>query len=156
VPTGPDFTPKVEGLVPLLVSAASDGEEGNRIKALYALADTRDPLAVLELRKRLKDPSDRVRLYAACFLTEFHDASGLAEMRRGLDRLRNVDPLDARPFPLAGARMLLASFERITGKSFGPIPAEPPVAGAPTEKRCKELLHAWADWWAWHPPAKYE
>ncbi len=151
VPTGPDFAPKVEGLAPLLVFAASDREEGNRIKALYALADTRDPLAVLELRRRLKDPSDRVRLYAACFLTEFHDASGLPEMRRGLDRLRNVDPFDARPFPLQGAAMLLASFERITGKSFGPIRAEPLVARAPATKRCEELLDVWAEWWAWQP-----
>ena len=40
---GSDFAPKVEGLVPYLVLAASDKVELNRISALYALADTRDP-----------------------------------------------------------------------------------------------------------------
>jgi len=152
---GPDFAPKVEGLVPYLISAASDKVEWNRISALYALADTRDPLAVLELRNRLKDPSEKVRLYAACFLTEYQDASGLPEMRDALARLRQTEPSKNLDY-YGQAEMLLASFERITGKRFGEIPLNPHLSSdtrqiPAIEKRYNTLLNAWAEWWAWEP-----
>ena len=149
---GADFAAKVEGLVPYLISAASDKSEGNRVCALYALADTRDPSAVLEIRNLLKDPSERVRLYAACFLTEYEDAAGLPEMRAALDRLRKVTPKDNLHYYL-NAEMLLASFERVTGKSFGRIPLNPDLCsvGNGEGERYNALLDTWAKWWAWAP-----
>lgn len=157
---GPDFAPKVAGLVPYLISAASDKVESNHIAALYALADTRDPLAVSSLRNKLKDPSERVRSLAACFLTEYQDASGLPEMRNALDRLRSINPqhlaLDFSYY--YEAERLLASFERITGKSFGRIPLNPSLCSdtrriPDIEKRYSTLLDTWAEWWAWEPKA---
>lgn len=157
---GPDFAPKVEGLVSYLTCAASDKVEWNRISTLYALADTRDPLAVLELRNRLKDPSEKVRLYAACFLTEYYDASGLPEMRDALARLRLTDPAGILDY-YEQAEMLLASFERITGKSFGDIPLNPHLSSntrqiPAIEKSYATLLNTWAEWWAWEPKAAGE
>jgi len=151
---GPDFAPKVEGLVPYLISAASDEVVINRVCALYALADTRDPSAVSELRKRLKDPSEKVRLNAACFLTEYQDAAGLPEMRDALARLQQTRPADALDYYWQ-AEKLLASFERITGKSFGQIPRNPYLCSVDhgETKRYKALLDTWAEWWAWEPKA---
>jgi hypothetical protein len=151
----PDFAPQVEGLVPYLISAADDESEGNRRSATFGLADSRDPAAVAELRRRLKDPSERVRLAAACFVTEFHDASGLPVMRRALDRLRKIDPEDDFRYYL-NAEMLLASMERITGKGFGKIPLNPTLSSnlnqiPKIKQRYRELLDTWAQWWAWEP-----
>jgi HEAT repeat protein len=155
---GEKFAPKVEGLVPYLVSAADDKVESNRISALYALADTRDPLAVSELRNRLKDPSEKVRFYAACFLTEYQDASGLPEMRNTLVRLRQTNYKDDFDYYLQ-AEMLLASFERIVGKNFGEIPLNPSLCSDTREiprikERYNTLLDSWAEWWSWEPKAK--
>jgi hypothetical protein len=157
VQRGPDCDPKVQGLVPYLISAANDKEESNRVCALYALADTREPSAVSELRNRLKDPSEKVRLYAACFLTEYRDAAGLPEMRGALDRLRRTRPVNLLDYYWQAER-LLASFERITGKSFGPIPLNPNLCSdgrqiAKIEIRYRILLDTWAEWWAWEPKA---
>ncbi len=157
-----DFAPKVEDLVPHLISAASDKVESNRIVALYALADTREPLAVSELRKKLKDPSERVRSLAACLLTEYQDATGLPEMRNALDRLGSINlPLALDMLYYNEAERLLASFERITGKSFGRIPLNPSLSSDTRriqkqniKKRYNTLLDTWAEWWAWEPKAK--
>ena len=160
IPQGPDFAPKVAGLVPYLISAASDKVDSNRIVALYALADTREPLAVSELRKKLKDPSELVRSLAACLLTEYQDATGLPEMRNALDRLRSINlPLALDILYYDEAERLLSSFERITGKSFGPIPLNPGLRSDTRQipnirKRYKALLDTWAEWWAWEPKAK--
>ena len=93
-----------------------------------------------------------VRFTAACLLTEFKDASGLDEMKKALARFRGK-PESAGPFDV---EKLLASFERITGKSFGEIPANPSLSSdsgvvAASEKRYRELLDTWAAWWAWEP-----
>ena len=162
VKRGPDFAPKVEDLVPYLISAAGDEAESNRVSALYALADTRDHSAVLEMRNRLKDQSEKVRLYAACFLTEYQDAAGLPEMRNALNRCRSIDvkrlavELDYSYYH--EAELLLASLERITGKSFGPIPLNPTLCSdlrrmQDIKKRYKALLDTWAEWWTWEPKA---
>jgi HEAT repeat protein len=154
-----EFAAKVEGLVPYLVAAANDEVESNRICALYALADTRDPLAVWELRRRLKDPSEKVRLYAACFLTEYQDASGLTETLAALKRLCRTDP-EADPEQdfeyYSQAERLLASFERITGRSFGRVPMNPTLSSnleqmAEFKKRYNALLATWGQWWTWEP-----
>jgi hypothetical protein len=152
---GPDFAPKIQGLVPYLISAAGDKAEGNRVCALYALADTRDSSAVTELRKRLKDPSEKVRLNAACFLTEYQDATGLPEMRDALARLRRTRPEDVLDY-FWQAEKLFASFERITGKSFGAIPLNPHLCSVDNgeTERYKALLVTWAEWWAWEPKAE--
>jgi len=42
------------------------------------LADTLDPSAVLALRDLLSDESEKVRVAAACVLTEFHEHPGWA------------------------------------------------------------------------------
>ncbi len=158
----PDFDPKVQGLVPYLISAAGDKVERNRVCALYALADTREPSAVSEMRNRLKDPSEKVRLYAACFLTEYQDAAGLPEMRKALSRFRSIDVqrlavgLDWSDYH--EVELLLASLERITGKNFGPIPLNPALCSdlkgiQDIKKRYKALLDTWAEWWEWEPQA---
>ena len=155
---GKEFAPKVEGLVPYLVSATDDKDESNRISASYALADTRDPLAVSELRNRLKDSSEKVRFFAACFLTEYQDASGLPEMRDTLVRLYQTTYKDDFDYYLQ-AEMLLASFERIVGKSFGQIPLNPSLCSDTREiprieERYNTLLKTWAEWWSWEPKVK--
>ena len=155
VQRGEEFAPKVEGLVPWLIEAADDKAEQNRVGALYALANARDPAAVAELRRRLQDPSDRVRLYAACFLTEFQDASGLPEIRAALQRLCKQKPQSNLHYYWE-AEILLASLERITGKSFGEIPMLPELCSdsrksAEYVQRYGELLRTWSQWWAWEP-----
>ncbi|HAK93754.1 MAG TPA: hypothetical protein DCM87_01775 [Planctomycetes bacterium] len=159
VPRGADFAPKVEGLVPALAAAAAkDASEMNRVSALYALADTRDAAAPAALRSALGDPSPRVRLFAACFLTEYADATGLAEMRSALEQLRVRAPeKDVQFYWDAG--ILLASMERITGKSFGPVPMNPGLSSdlaqaAEFEARYKSLIATWSAWWAWEPAAR--
>ena len=147
--------PAVPGLLTHLLSAADDSSEQNRVSALYAVADTREPEAAGELERRLADPSERVRLKAACLLTEFNNASGLPEMKRALTRLQ-IRP-DDDPLAQMDTEMLLASFERITGKSFGPIPLNPLLSSDSREiprleQRYRELLGAWSAWWAWEPP----
>jgi HEAT repeat protein len=149
---GEPFAPQVPGLVPYLAKAAGDEAEINRVTALIALADTLDPAAVAAIRGRLKDKSPVVRFHAACLLTEFKDASGLDEMRAALRRFR-ADPTAAGPFDV---ERLLASFERVTGKGFGPIPANPLLASdtrviQASEARYRELLDTWAAWWDWQP-----
>ena len=149
---GEEFPPKVKGLVPYLVRAAGDADEQNRVAALHGLADTLDPAAVAAIRGRLKDRSEMVRFHAACLLTEFKDASGLEELKKALARFR-ADPMAAGPFDV---ERLLASFERVTGKSFGAIPANPFLSSdsrvaAASEARYKELLDTWAAWWDWQP-----
>ena len=57
---GLEHPPKVEGLVPSLISAANDSSEGIRVHALFALADTRDDQATRAIRKHLDDPSAKV------------------------------------------------------------------------------------------------
>jgi HEAT repeat protein len=152
---GDEFEPQVKGLLPVLIRAAEDKNDLNRFSATYALADTLDPAAVVALRARLKDDSEQVRLSAACLLTEFQDAAGLPEMKKALKRLRErpkiTDAWDTE--------RLLASFERITGKSFGEIPMNPSIisdsnAAAAATQRYRELLDTWAAWWEWTPARK--
>jgi len=50
-----------------------------RVNALFALADTLDPEAFAEIRRRLTDDSEEVRFQAACFLAECQDASELRQ-----------------------------------------------------------------------------
>jgi hypothetical protein len=152
-----EFEPKVEGLVPYLVSVANDPAERNRINVLYALADSRESLAVAEIRNALKDPSEKVRLYAACFLTEYQDASGLLEMQRVLSRLSTTEPGPVDEFDYYNqAEMIMASYERITGKSFGQIPMDPGLSSDTTtqgkiRKTYKALLNYWSQWLSWQP-----
>lgn len=151
----PQFEPQVQGLVPVLIRAAGDQDEFNRVAALFALADTLDPAAVKVFRERLEDESAAVRFNAACFLTEHHDVSGLRELKKVLKRLR-AQPASSHGFD---AERLLASFERATGKSFGEIPMNPAlmsdgVAAQAATRRYRELLDTWAAWWDWAPPAK--
>ena len=52
---------------------------------------------------------------------------------------------------------LLASFERITGKSFGAIPMNPTLSSSTVDmpilaQRHQDLLATWAQWWDWEPP----
>ena len=153
---GKEFAPKVRGLVPYLIrAAATDESESNRGLALYALADTLDTAAVVAIRERLKDKSESVRLVAACMLTEFKDAAGLDELKKAVVRFR-ADPKAAGSFEV---ERLLASMERITGKSFGQIPPNPFLASdgriaEASMKQYAKLLDAWAAWWDWTPPEK--
>lgn len=190
VQRGPEAEPKVRGLAPYLISAANDKSENVRFAALFALADSRDPLAVAELKNQLKGKNEKIRLYAACFLTEYQDGSGLPEMRKALNRLREKDntwvemtlgslgmtekslgnmprkalsslkgknPKDAFDYYWQ-VEILLASFERITGKSLGKIPLNPLLSSSSdgaenAKKQYKELLDAWVVWWKQQPAA---
>ena len=149
VPRQPDRPPKIEGLVPALISAAHDPSEKVRVNAMYALADARDPGATQELRRHLHDPSREVRLHAACFLTEFQDASGLPELSQALGRLQATDPEhDLRYY--SEAELLLASLERITGKSRGEIPMNPDLSSSTGDievrrGRYRKLVDAWSE-----------
>lgn len=154
---GGEFAPKVDGLVPYLIKAAGDKVEVNRVTALFALADTIDPAAIAEIRHRLADESEEVRFNAACLLTEFQDASGLGEMKKALERFRS--PTTSAFIVDLNTGRLLASFERITGKSFGPMPMNPMLASdgrraEESRRRYQELLEAWAAWWAWEPAGR--
>lgn len=153
---GPETAPKVDGLVPTLIRAAKDEDELNRVAALFALADTLDPAAVVAIRAALKDKSETVRFHAACFLTEYKDAAGLDELKKAVTRFRTTKPGVSRG---SDTERLLASLERITGKSFGEIPRNPEFSSNGREAqasmaRYAELLDTWAAWWDWTPPAK--
>ncbi|MCF7957502.1 MAG: HEAT repeat domain-containing protein [Phycisphaerae bacterium] len=119
-----EFPPQVDGLVPHLIEAANDTSFQNRIFALYALADTRDPPAVVTIRKCLKDPHEKVRINAACFLTEYNDNASLPELKRAVIWLNKTKPTDQFDYYWT-AEKVLASLERITKKSFGEIPMNP-------------------------------
>ena len=153
---GPDFPEKVKGLVPYLVEAANDVTERVRVSALYALADSRHVAAVAAIRNRLDDRSARVRLYAACFLTEYRDASGLPEMRKALTRFKKTASEPGIDY--TQLEMLLASFERITGKTFGEIPMNPSLVSwdQGEEQRYKKLVDTWHAWWIWQPDGQEE
>jgi hypothetical protein len=149
---GEQFAPQVQGLVPLLIEAARDEDEMVRISATYALADTLDPTALVELRQRLEEPSPQVRLKAACLLTEFNDTSGLDELKSALRRLHD----EGGQLVHLDLGMLLASLERITGKSFGPLPPNPMILSdtrqiEKAEREYERQLDAWLAWWAWQP-----
>ncbi len=147
IPRRPEFSAKVPGLVPYLISATDDKAVRVRLTALIGLADCRDPRAVPALRACLKDTNTEVRRYAACYLTEYHDATGLPEMRAALSRLKDAR-IGTEHYAL---EMLFASFERITGKSFGEIPTLDCVWEASEIRRYRELHDAWAAWWDWQP-----
>jgi hypothetical protein len=154
VQRGEAFAPKVPGLLPELIKAAHDPAQQVRAVAAYALADTQEPLATATLRELLDDPNERVRLSAACLLTEFHDATGLPELKKAVQKFqKSTSNLDRY---LDGEKVLV-SLERITTKSFGPIPMNPMLLSdsrkvAPTEQRYQELFDAWVSWWEWTPP----
>jgi hypothetical protein len=152
---GPEHEPAAPGLLMHLLVAAEDDVEANRVLALYALADTCEPAAAAALALALNDPSPQVRLQAACLLTEFDNAAGLPEMKRRLGQL-GAESDEFLYYRDAG--MLLASFERITGKSFGPVPINPGLSSDTREaermkQRYHELLDTWSAWWAWEPAA---
>jgi hypothetical protein len=138
-----------------LIKAADDAEATNRRLCMYALADTLDPAAIERLRGALKDSDVHVRVAAACLLTEFNDASGLGEMRAELKRQRaNTAKKDQMRF--LGAGQLIASFDRITGKSFGKVPMNPMLSSDSRkvprlEAEYDRLIEAWSQWWEWEP-----
>jgi HEAT repeat protein len=159
---GEPSEPAVPGLVPHLIAALNDSSETNRSFALYALADSRDPAAVAQLASRLNDSSPKVRLDAACLLTEFSNAAGLPELKTTLRRLRNLDPDKLDPDTGAmyyfEADHVLAALERITGKSFGSSPGNPLFSSdsraVPAAKpQYQRLIENWVAWWDWQPAA---
>ena len=152
VSEGPDFEPQVRGILPYLIFATNDKSERVRISALYGLADSRDPAAVPELKRSLSDSSWRVRLFAACFLTEYQDASGLAEMCKAPSQLQ-TKPADVNESFMYWVEneLTLASFERIAGKSIGEIPMNPVLSSYSEAeeiafRKYQELLQSWNQW----------
>ncbi len=151
VPAGRDFEPQVQGILPYLIFATNDKSETVRISALYGLADSRDLAAVPELRRCLRDSSWKVRLYAACFLTEYQDASGLTEMCKAPSQLQTKPEVNKSFTYYGDIELILASFERIAGKGFGEIPMNPVLssnsnAEADAFKKYQELLQSWEKW----------
>jgi hypothetical protein len=112
--------------------------EATRLQLVYATraiaragnADALEPsraLAVAALRDRLaKDDSALVRGTAACCLTEFGDLSGEAELRRAvLDAAAHGDRLGPGAWSLEA---LAPAVERVSGRSFGPVPLRPELS----------------------------
>jgi hypothetical protein len=154
---GDEFEPKVPGLIPLLVKATHDESELVRQSAAFALADTLDPDAISALRELLNDKSETVRVVAACLLTEFHDASGLGTLKLAVKHYKTAAHGESVHY--FEIEHVLHSLERITGKSFGPIPMNPTLhsnsdAGKAAEQRYQELLETWNAWWDWQPEVK--
>jgi HEAT repeat protein len=152
---GEIFDPKVAGLVPQLIKAADDTDDNVRLFAMYALADSLHPDAIQKLRNSLNDKNEKIRCTIACLLTEFHDASGLEELKKALSRLTSSN----EEVDLLEAERLLASMQRITGKSFGPIPMNPLLmsdsrAAMAAKAQYHKLLDAWVAWWEWTPQSK--
>jgi HEAT repeat protein len=152
---GEIFDPKVAGLVPQLIKAADDKDDNVRLIAMYALADSLHPDAIQKLRNSLNDKNEKIRCTIACLLTEFHDASGLEELKKALSRLRSSN----EEVDLLEAERMLASMQRITGKSFGPIPMNPILmsdsrAAKAAKAQYHKLLDAWVAWWEWTPHSK--
>jgi HEAT repeat protein len=154
VPRGPQFPPLVSGIIQYLVQASADEDPGVRTRALFALADTRRPVARDALAAHLRDPAPHVRLTAACLLTEFHDDAGMKELGLALERL-TAPTGTPDPRRDTEAEHLLAALTRITGTSLGPIPPQPGVSsvsrkpGAPGPY--DELLAKWKTWLREHP-----
>jgi hypothetical protein len=150
----PEFSPAVDGLLPYLIEAANDEDDGFRALALWALADTREPEAADEIRRHLHDRNPGIRLRSACLLAEFGDDSGLPELRLALERLSQKDSKGAAAYYFE-AEHLLVSLQRVTGVSLGAVPMNPMLASslAVSERqidRYDEMLQAWVDWWATH------
>jgi HEAT repeat protein len=140
--------------VPHLIKAADDVEAQNRVSCLYALADTLDPAAVERLRSAVKDPDEKVRMMAGCLLSEFNDATGLGEIKAALKRVRAAPAND--PMRWFHAEPIIASMERLTGKSFGRAPGNPLIMSdsrriAEAQQEYERILAAWAAWWEWEP-----
>jgi len=73
--------------------------------------------------------------------------------RKALKSLKGKNPKDAFDYYWQ-VEMLLASFERITGKSLGKIPLNPLLSSSSAreeEKQYKELVDAWVVWWKQQP-----
>jgi hypothetical protein len=143
-----EFPPQVTGLVPHLIEAANDTHYQNRIFALYALADTCDPKAVIAMQKRLKDPHEKVRLTAACLLTEYKDKNSIPELEKTLIRLSKTKPTDQFDYYWTAARVIPA-LERITKKSFGQAPMVPGFLSdhrqiKKNQAQYNELIKKWA------------
>jgi len=76
-------------------------------------------------------------------------------MRKALSGLKGKNPKDAIDYYWQ-VEMLLASFERITGKSLGKIPLNPLLSSSSdgaeaAKKQYKELVDAWEAWWKQRP-----
>ena len=143
----PDPSPQVDGLVPTLIIAAKDSSPRIRQQVAYALADARDDQATRQLRELLRDKDSGVRFNAAYLLTEFNDASGLAELKARLDQLNKMD---RAKFDFGSAEMVFAALERITSRNFGEIPMIPWLSSDASQhpilqKRYFDLLTAWSD-----------
>jgi len=146
VPQGFLTTPIADELLPLLTRAAEDEDVWVHTLALFALADTRDPVGAATLRSHLDDPDPEVRLRCACLLTEFGDYSGLAEIERALDRHRHGEPLG-----LMEAEHVLVALCRFTGGDPDSIPVNPMVSSSMSyieqgRKAYDQRLLEWARW----------
>jgi hypothetical protein len=142
-------TPIPRNLIPLLVSAAKeDPEYSVRSLALFALADTRDPEGQAVLRDCLDDADPRIRVTAACLLTEFGDDSGLDELGRAVARHVGGEPLD-----LFQAEHVLVALCRITGRDVDSVPMNPLLRSTIINEEDRSrtyagLLEEWARWFA--------
>jgi hypothetical protein len=106
-----------------------------------------DPLvvsAVGMLQGRLKDDaSSQVRFEAACALAEFYDFSGKEELKKAIPAMHNmVGPALGRA---------VSAIEKISGKTFGPVPLDPWFSGDQTaipalREQRQALLDKLAEW----------
>lgn len=142
-------TPIPRNLIPFLVTAAKeDPEYPVRSLALFALADTRDPEGQAVLKDCLEDADPRIRVTAACLLTEFGDDSGLDELGRAVERHVGGERLD-----LFQAEHVLVALCRITGRDVDSVPMNPMlkstiIIGEDLSQPYDELLEKWARWFA--------
>ena len=134
----PERPPKVEGLVPQLIGAFNDPVPTNRIRVLYALANTRDLNILTTLHQGLSDPDIDVRLYAACFLTEYADPCSLPAIERlTLSRSSRFKP-DME-------EMITASITRIKGQFAWKPPMIPCLFSITNSPAKVTFLNGWME-----------
>lgn len=151
LPAGPVqmHAPILPDIAPYLLKASHDNETSVRQLALFALADSRDPAAVIRLKQAMNDPDPRTALLAAALLAEFDDPAALGKLKESIIEI-SKSRFDVSRF--TDAAQVIAGLERLTGQSLGSIPMAPGLSsGSQVEKirlevTFNELINKWAEW----------
>lgn len=158
LPREPQRPARVDGIVPLLLKAASDPDTRVRKAAIMGLAGSRAAEAHTELLRLLQHQDMDTRLQAAVGLAGFDDASGFPILKAHIKdlhaRIESRGSLDERD--CAAACNCVPALERLSGEALGRMPLLPGLA--PTKEGAEDLrtqyralIRAWAEWSTAHP-----